>query len=180
MLDSIVLCRVFGPFGALFSSSSSACLCAEVALHALATTKPHCDDSQLKGHKLLQWPCGQRNYCVTFKPLIKSFRKVCLAASGFREDRITDHIIERWSALKNSAVSECRSCFSVKGVIFKQKTKQKKQNQYFFYFFLHNRISMIRFQNQFNNTPAMNINASFIFLCSGETTEPILAADHKP
>lgn len=126
VLDSIVLCCVFGPFGALFSSPSSAHLCAEVPLHTLSITKRHCDDGRLGGHKLLQWPSGQRNYCVTH---IKSFREVWLAASGFQEDRMTDRIMGCWSALNNKAVSECRSCFSVKCVIFKTKQYEWSKNQ---------------------------------------------------
>lgn len=39
---------------------------AEVVLHVLILTKVHCDGT-VRGHQLLQWLCGQRNYCVTFK-----------------------------------------------------------------------------------------------------------------
>lgn len=77
------------------SSSSSACVCAEAQLHMLTSTKHYCDGGSVRGHQLLQWLCGQRNYCDFQKP-IQSHSAECGSQSivcGSLENRMTDQIM---------------------------------------------------------------------------------------
>ena len=54
---------------------------------------------RLRGHQLLQWLCGQRDYCVTFKKPIQSHSMECgshFIVCGFREK----HMIDRLTLIK--------------------------------------------------------------------------------